>query len=1077
MSKKRLIETAFPLAEASAASLHEKNMRHGHISTLHLWPARRPLAASRAAIAAAMLPDPTDDAERSQLVRRLGGRLVARSRTRAEEGGKVDAEKVTGEGGILWWGQETGPDLSWFRDAIFKANGGRAPKVLDPFAGGGAIPMEAMRLGCEVTANDLNPVAWFILKCTLQYPQALAGQRRPLPDFVLRDVSFMETFLKGHGMKPGPRLNRAVAMAAGGGDQQDDLLVLDDHAWLKADIGWHVRAWGQWVLRETRRELANRYPTFAEWMALDPDVNIEAQPPRLLVPNQDGETDVDLMNRSIAVADLKDPRVPRWVLKPAVAYLWARTVRCKSCRATIPLLKTRWLCKKEGKRIRLVVEPRDDGKGVTFAVESGVPLQGATATARKAADKEIGAGTMSRAGVKCPSCSSIMSSEDLRYYAREKGLGSLMTAVVVDGPNGKEYRVPHEVELLAAEVDEADLQRAFESIPFGKPDEVIPLGGSRTGGGSPFTTPQYGLTRWCDLFTSRQLLNLATFTRVVRKVHSTAIQMGYPSIWAESLWAYLALANDRLADYGSALCSWHNKAEKLRNTFGRFALPIIWDFTETAPFSGLTGDYGGAVEWVGKVVSRSAESMVSCHTPQITRGSATQVVGQFDAIVTDPPYYDAIPYSDLMDFFYVWLRRCLFGMSPEVDAVFQEPLGPKWDHSKNDGELIDDSSRFGGNKAASKKNFEDGMSVVFKKCADALTPDGILVIVFANKNPDAWETLVGALIRAGFVVDGSLPIQTEMGSRTRAQSSAALSSSVWLVCRKRDVGARPGFSGRVLEQMRKNISIQMRRFWDAGVKGPNFVWAATGPALEAYSRHPVVFRESSASGEKERMPVAEFLQEVRRIVVEFAVGRVLKRPEGADEGACLDDVTTYYVLHRDSFGMEDAPVGACILYALSCGLSDADLIDRFEVLARTGGNALEDGDGDGDGDGRDEDDEDRPEVEASAGTGSTVRLRRWDQRKRRNLGLDGYAGRPAPMIDRLHRLMQLWRAGDVTKVNSFLDQAAVARDPLFAHLIQALIELARREGKGDEAVLLESISNHLQSRSGISAIAQASLVL
>lgn len=268
----------------------------------------------------------------------------------------------------------------------------------------------------------------------------------------------------------------------------------------------------------------------------------------------------------------------------------------------------------------------------------------------------------------------------------------------------------------------------------------------------------------------------------------------------------------------------------------------------------------------------------------------------------------------------------------------------------------------------------------------------------------------------------------------------------------------------------------MHRFWDAGIRGPDFVWAATGPALEAFSRHPVVFRDSSASGEKERMIVCEFLHEVRRIVVEFAVGRVLKTPEtgNVDGSAVLDDITTYYVLHRDSFGMDDAPVGACILYAMSCGVSDAELTDRSELLSKTGGKVSEseeEEDGDGDGDGDDE------EAETSPGTGSTLRLRRWDQRKRKNLGLEGYGGRPAPMIDRVHRVMQLWKEGDVTRVNAFLDQAGVARDPLFAHLVQAPIELARRDGKADEAVLLESVSNHMQSRSGISAMAQASLAI
>lgn len=447
------------------------------------------------------------------------------------------------------------------------------------------------------------------------------------------------------------------------------------------------------------------------------------------------------------------------------------------------------------------------------------------------------------------------------------------------------------------------------------------------------------------------------------------------------------------------------------------------------------------------------------------------VSGEYDAIITDPPYYDAIPYSDLMDFFYVWLRRSLYGLSPDVDAAFATPLGPKWDHDAGDGELIDDASRFGGDKAKSKKNFEDGMALVFRSCHAALTPDGILVIVFANKNPDAWETLVAALIRAGFVVDGSLPIQTEMGNRTRAQSSAALSSSVWLVCRKRPSTARPGFAGPVLTEMREKIRTQMHRFWDADIRGPDFVWAATGPALEAYSRHPVVRRETSSSGIPETLPVAEFLREVRRLVVEFAVGRVLKSTEEMeDERIGLDDITTYYVLHRDTFGMREAPIGACILYALSCNLKDDDLTDRFEILARTGGKA------DATADEEEEPEEDGEAAVESEGTGSRVRLRRWDQRKRKTLGLEGVGGRPVPMIDRIHRLMQLWKEGDITKVNTFLDRTGLARDALFVQLIQALIELANRDGKSDEAPIIESISIHLRSRAGISSPAQSLLI-
>jgi putative DNA methylase len=1070
---KRLIETAFPLAQASAASLHEKNMRHGHISTLHMWPARRPLAASRAAIVAALLPDPGDDEERKAIVRRLGGELV--TKPKATKDGKTEKDTITGKGGILWWGTEAGPDLAWFRERIKAAYGGRAPRVLDPFAGGGAIPLEAMRLGCEVVANDLNPVAWFILKCTLDYPQSLGGERRPLPDFVLRDRGFMESFLKAHGLK-GARLAAAVSRAAGVDDGKPLLIDDSNRPWARADLGWHVRAWGQWVLAEARRQLVERYPTYAEWTALHPGVQVEPRPLRLLEPDAAGQVDVAALNVDIPAATLDDPRAPRWVAKPTVAYLWARTVRCKSCRAVVPLLKTRWLCRKDGKRVRLTTEPNASRNGVTFAVESGVPVQGTSVRARRAADKRLAEGTMSRKGVWCPCCGRPntvqMTMEDIRFEGQAKRLGAVMTAVVVDGLNGKEYRRPTEHEIAIAEISNADLKAAYVEVPFAIPREPLP--GKEAPG---IRVPLYGFTHWADLFTTRQLLTLAVLTGAVRRVKAAAITAGYPETWGEALWAYLALAIDRQADYGSAVCSWHNSAEKLRNTFGRFALPIVWDYTETNPLSGLTGDFLGALDWIGRVVSRLVAGPGNGEGVSIQRVSAMALEGQFDAIVTDPPYYDAIPYSDLMDFFYVWLRRALHGLSTEADIAFSEPLGPKWDHDAGDGELIDDSSRFGGNRATSKKNFEDGMGAVFRRCSAALTPDGILVIVFANKNPDAWETLVGALIRAGFVVDGSLPIQTEMSSRTRAMNSAALSSSVWLVCRKRSTTARPGYDRLVLAAMRANITEQMRRFWDAGIRGPDFLWAATGPALEAYSRHPIVLREATSSGAREAMPVAEFLREVRRLVVEFAVGRVL-RAEGGDVAAGLDDVTTYYLLHRESFGMVDAPIGAAILYALSCGLSDSDLADRWEILARGKGSAAVEADGDnGDEEPDGEDDDEAIEEDgAGAGGSSTVHLRPWNARKRKTLGLEGVGGKSVPLIDRLHRLMALWKEGEITKVDAYLSEAALTRDPLFPQIVQAVIELARRDGKPDEAVILESISRHMQSRSGLAAARQSVLI-
>lgn len=355
----------------------------------------------------------------------------------------------------------------------------------------------------------------------------------------------------------------------------------------------------------------------------------------------------------------------------------------------------------------------------------------------------------------------------------------------------------------------------------------------------------------------------------------------------------------------------------------------------------------------------------------------------------------------------------------------------------------------------------------FRACQQALAPDGRLVIVFAHKQPDAWETLASALIRAGFVVDASWPIQTEMGNRTRAQSSAALSSSVWLVCRKRPARALGGWDHQVLAEMRANIRARLREYWDAGIRGPDFVWAATGPALEAYSKHPVV---KKANEPGKIMSVSEFLRAVRRIVVDFVVGQVLS--QDGEASASLDPVTSYYLLHRHDFGLEPAPVGPCILYALSCGVSDQDLVDRYNLLVRAGGSTAEDADDEDDSlDDAETDDAEAAEVDESADGGrggSKVRLKPWSQRASKGLGLDA-PGRPAPLIDQVHRLMQLWKEGDVAEVDGYADDRALRENPILPKLIQALIELAA--AGSEERSTLESISNHLAATGATKYIA------
>ena len=1071
---RRLIETAFPLKQVSIDSVHEKNVRHGHVSTLHVWPARRPLAASRAVLLATLLDDPGGDGRR-ELLHRIGGHVARKAAGRGEK------EETTG--GVLHWGRESSPELARLREEVRAAFGGRTPRVLDPFAGGGAIPLEAMRLGCEAAASDINPVAWFILRCTLHYPHRMAGRTRPLPAPSLRDRAFAEAFLKAQGIRRAGDL-RAHLARLGHGDgapaQQTSFDV--DPPESSAGFPWHLRAWGRRVLAGARRELAARYPTWAEFEPVGrkgrrgqapplPPKRFPPRPPALLAPDAHGRVSAAALNAALDPLSLEDPRSPRWVAKPTVAYLWARTAECGGCRAEVPLLKTLWLCKRGGKRVRLAMAPRDDGSGVDFALEREEEGPG-SAAAR--ADDRLGTGTMSRSGARCPCCGAIATMRDLRAQGRAGRLGARMTAVVVDGQEGKEYRLPREEEVEAAMVPPEALEDLYAEIPFGLPREPTPKAG--IGASRAFSVDGYGFTTWGSLFSDRQLLALGAIVRQIRRARDE--MGGYPEDWSEALTAALSLSFSKLADYSSAVCSWHNGGEKIGHTFARFALPMVWDYCEVNPLSETSGGFAAMLEWVARCFDHAVAAAEEAPAPAVARESAiTLRHEEVDLICTDPPYYDAIPYSDLMDFFHVWLRRALHGLSPETDAAFADALGPKWSPDEGDGELIDDASRFGGDRSASKQSYEDGMARAFGRFHAALRDGGRLVVVFANKQPDAWETLVSALIRAGFVVVGSWPIRTEMETRQRSLSSAALASSIWIVCKKRPAAARAGWDRRVLEEMRRNVVERLREFWDAGIRGPDFVWAATGPALEAYSRHPVV-KITDTPGRQ--LAVAEFLRHVRRMVVGFVVSRLLD-PEGgaADE---LDDVTTCYLLHRNDFGLHPAAGGASILYALSCNLSDSDLAGRLDLLVRGGrrapagdeaGDEAEEGEaapaaggggrggvggGGGGGGGA-------GEAASTAGGGGAgggeVRLKAWSQRRGRSLGEPSSDGAPPPLIDCLHKLMQLWKAGDRRRVDDYLERRGLGRHELFARLAQAVLELAERGS--EERSILESIQNHLRA--------------
>ena len=809
------------------------------------------------------------------------------------------------------------------------------------------------------------------------------------------------------------------------------------------------------MLDRARPELAGYYPTYADFEPIKKGhLTYEHQPMRLVPPREDGTPDSYSLNADFTDEYLADNRNPRWVEKPVVAYLWARKVTCKNCRAPVPLLKTRWLCKKTSKRILLGMEPNADRTGAVFSVNANVSAKGGNAAQKREYDRRLGAGTMSRAGAQCPCCSTINTMEDIRLEGKAGRLGSVMTAVVVGCSKGKEYRLPTDYELAVAMPTEEQVQAAFEGVPFGVPDERTPSGAALG-----MRVPLYGFDQWRKLFTPRQLTALGRFVHGTRAARDEMAVARVPPEWIEAVGAYLALVIGRTTNYMSTVCIWDSAAEEIKQTFLRFALPITWDYAEANPMSAVDRYFAGGVSKVARVLSRLLPAALNSPTPSVANRSA--IVNQHlgcDIIVTDPPYYDAIPYSDLMDFFYIWLRRAVCGAVSNGEA-WAAALSPKWDHRANDGELIDDSSRHKNDAVESKRIYEDGMVRAFLACAHSLKSDGRMVIVFANKQPAAWETLVAALIRSGFVVDGSWPIATEMRGGVRNFARASLASSVWLVCKKRQETAKPGWDNVVLEEMRANITVQLREFWDAGIRGPDFVWAATGPAMEAYSKHPVV-RKANAPGEV--MGVGEFLNHVRRMVVDYVVGQVLTGEKGPDLAAAdrLDEVTAYYLLHRHDFGMDDAPVGACILYATACGLSDSDLDKTWDILSRSSSGSVVEVEHEG------EDSEDTDgDAEPAEGTGGggKVKLKVWSQRRAKSMGLEAPEGKAVPLLDRIHRVMHLWKDGDLQKVDEYLDQHALRRNELFKHVVQSLIELST----GSERSLLESISNHIGAKGAI----------
>ena len=769
---RRLAEVDFPIAVVSRHAAREKSIRHGHPSTLHLWWARRPLASSRAVLLALLLPDPCDPACPASFRARA---LEILSAVRQPPADAAELRKA-----LLWF---IGSFADWnmaadrtylrvARELVRAAHPDEAPLVVDPFAGGGSIPLEALRLGCEAFASDLNPVACLILKVMLE------------------DVP-------RHGPGLADELRR---------------------------VGGEIKA-------AAERELADLYP-----------------------PDPDGAT--------------------------PIAYLWARTVRCEApnCGAEIPLLKSFWLCKKAKRKRALrprVVRSRNEPPRVEFKIfEPG-------------ADREVSAGTVARAKAACPCCHVVLPPERVRAQlseqrggadvvfddAGQRVGGARLTAVVTlrPGEKGRHYRVSTEADYVAVRAAQARLagilgewERGGKQGLCPVPDEPLPPIGTLG-----FRVQRYGMLRWGDLFTARQKVALVVFgNRMESPPASTA-----SSHDGNPFSQILSCGIGKRADYASSGTKWHLTFEKTTCTFGRQAIPMTWDFVEPIPMGETSGAFGAGLSSVYGAVKTLTQSI----EPNIQAGYVQQDDATHHSMpdsaagvwFTDPPYYDAIPYSDLSDFFLVWLKRALPG-HPLLRDSFDpaNPLSPKT------REAVQDETKTSGGRIKDRAFFEETMGAAFAEGRRVLHENGIGSVVFAHKTTEGWEALLAGLIRGGWTITGSWPIATERPGRLRSQDSAALATSVHLICRPRPADAPVGDWADVLRELPPRVGEWMERLQGEGVRGADLVFACIGPALEIFSRHPSV-----ETPDGREVGLAEYLERVWEVVGRTALENVLGAAE------------------------------------------------------------------------------------------------------------------------------------------------------------------------------------------------------
>jgi putative DNA methylase len=812
--KRKLIEVGIPLKTINEEAAREKSIRHGHPSTLHLWWARRPLAAARAVLFAQLVDDPSSNPDRFPTEKD-----VARERERLH---KLIEQLV------VWENSNNEKLLVQAHLEILDSTGGDPPPILDPFAGGGTIPLEAQRLGLDAHASDLNPVAVLITKALVEIPPRFAGRHPVCPEVTQRQLA---------------------------------------HPWPRATgLAEDVRQYGRWMREEAERRIGHLYP-------------------KATLP--DGTQAI------------------------VIAWIWARTVACPNpaCQITMPLVRSWWLGKKKGKEA-YVIPSVVDGR-VEFAIGHDI----------KAAPTDGTTGTVHRSGATCVGCGAAVDMKYIRAEGRAGRMGQQLMATVAEGNRARFYLCPTPEHEAAAHVD----------LPIRVPEGAIAT--------NPrwFSTPAFGITEFADLFTPRQLVALTTLSDLVEEARELAMKhalsAGLPegdrlevggdgaAAYADAVATYLGLAVSKLTDRCSTITNWYVSRESTSSTFARQALPMAWDFSETHPLGTNTGSFSNAYLW-------------TCDTVQHLYASGAAWVEQADAISrvrdnrslisTDPPYYDNIGYSDLSDYFYVWLRRSLHQVYPELLSTM---LVPKAE------ELVANPYRHNGKEGA-KNFFEEGFREVFTRARTSALPDFPITVYYAFKQSETtdagqtstgWETLLEGMIGSGWSVTATWPLRSELGNRMLSQGTNALASSILLALRPRPEYAERTDRRRFIAALKNELPKALRELQQGAIAPVDLPQAAIGPGMAVFSRYSTVLEDDGS-----KMSVRAALARINEVLDE-----VLMEQEGD-----FDADSRFAIAWFRQFGFDQGPYGHADNIARARNASIEHLSQAGILTSRAGKVAL-----------------------------------------------------------------------------------------------------------------------------------------